>query len=155
MAEMARVLRPGGLFISIEWSPFVTMHPLIHADFSTHAPASYRFFNAVNEALRSVRDRPIEEDVASLLSNSERFVDISATTHYIPIGSWPTDMFLRGIGEANLQAQERYADSIRHVLLDASWEETDVEQLVTDHVNELRSVDGMATVCYTVYARKL
>jgi hypothetical protein len=155
MEEMARVLRPAGLFISVEWSPFVTLHPLNHADISSHAPASCRFFDAIKEALRSIRDHPIEVDVARLLSYSGGFADISETTHYVPIGSWPTDASLRGIGEANLKAQERYADSIRHLLLDASWEENDVEQLVTEYVNELRNVVGMATICYTVHARKL
>ena len=156
MEEMTRVLRPGGLFISIEWSNFVTLHPVIRADIRTHVPASCRFYDAINEVLRSNRDpHPIEIDVALLLSNCERFVDITATTHYVPIGSWPTDTALRWIGEINLMAQQRYADSVRPLLLDASWEENDVERLVTEYVNELGSVDGMATICYTVYASKI
>lgn len=156
MEEMARVLRPAGLFISVEWSHSVILHPLNHADISIHAPASCRFFNAINQVLRSIRDPyPIDVDVAQLLSHSETFVDVTATTHYVPIGSWPTDASLRGIGEANLRAQERYADSARHLLLDAAWEEGDVQQLITEYVNELRSVVGMASVCYTVFARKV
>jgi hypothetical protein len=136
--------------------PLCDPTPLNRADISTHAPASCRFFNALNEVLRSIRDPyPVEVDVAQLLSNTGSFVDISSTTHYVPIGSWPTDASLRGIGEANLRAQERYADSVRHLLLDASWEEGDVQQLVTEYVNELRSVVGLASVCYTVYARKI
>ena len=156
MDEMARVLRPAGLFISVEWSHFVTLHSLNHADISTHAPASCRFFDVLNEVLTSIRNPyPVEVDVAELLSDTEGFVDISATTHYVPIGSWPTDASLRGIGETNLRAQERYADSVKHLLLDAAWEVGDVQQLVTEYVNELRSVVGLASVCYTVYARKV
>ena len=150
------MLRPAGLFISVEWSHLVTLPPLNHADISTHAPASCRFFNALNEVLRSIRDPyPVEVDVVQLLSNTEGFVHISETTHYVPIGSWPTDASLRWIGESNLRAQEKYADSVRHLLLEASWEEGDVQQLVTEYVNELRNVVGLASVCYTVFARKL
>lgn len=156
MEEMARMLKHGGLFISIEWGHFVAIHPSIHADTSIHAPACCRFFNVVNEVLRSVRDpHPIEADVAQLLSDSERFVDISATTHYVPIGSWPSDVSQRQIGEVNLRAQERYADSVKNLLLDGSWEENEVERLVTEYIDELRSIDGMTTVCYTVHARKV
>lgn len=155
MEEISRVLRPGGLFISREWGQSVAFPQSWEGGLSTHAPACSRFLDAVNSVLTSRRaPYPLEVDVALLLSGSRNFVDITAVSYYIPIGSWSSDASLRHIGEINLKAQERYAESVRHLFIEAAWEESDIDLLLTDYVEEIRRVDGLLTVCYTVHARK-
>lgn len=156
MEEVARVLRPGGLFLSLEWGHFITLHPSWHGDISTHAPASCRFFDTMNGVLGSYRDsQPVNTDMAQLLTNVGGFEDISTTTHYLPIGTWPADPALRSMGEKNLAAQERYADSVRHSLVETGRPQEGVDLLLAEYLDEIRSVGGIASVCYAVCARKV
>lgn len=156
MEEVARVLRPGGLFLSFEWGHFVTLHPSLHGDISTHAPASRRFFDAMNGVLGSYRDsQPVNTDMAQLLTNVGGFEDISTTTHYVPIGTWPADPALRSIGEKNLTAQERYANSVRHALVQSGRPQEDVDLLLGEYLAEIRTIGGIASVCYAACARRV
>jgi len=111
----------------------------------------------MNGVLGSYRDSQlVDTDVAQLLTNVGGFEDIATTTHHVPIGSWPADPALRSVGEMNLAAQERYADSVRHSLIETGrLQEDHIDLLLAEYLEEVRSVGGIASVCFAVCARKV
>lgn len=151
------MLRPEGLFLSCEWSPFPSFDPSLQQDrdLSRDAPASCRFYNALNTALLHARGlHPIANQIHTLLQNAGGFEDIVATEYHIPIGPWPADPFLQNIGARCLVATERYADSVKPFLTESGWTEAQVNTLKTDFIREINTVGGLTSVLYVVHARK-
>ncbi|KIM37900.1 hypothetical protein M413DRAFT_30557 [Hebeloma cylindrosporum] len=154
--EVARVLRPGGLLISYEWSPYPAFHPSLDRDPSIHAPASCRLAEAVRGAFLSTRGlHLLATEVPSILVNTGLFADVSPNQHHIPVGAWHADPSLRRIGTMCREAQEQYADSIKPLLLEAGWEEADASRILADYIQEIRTVGGLVIVLHTVHARKV
>ena len=154
--EVARVLRPGGLLVSHEWSPYPAFHPSLDRIPSIHAPASCRLADAILGAFLSTQGlHLVAGEAPSILINTELFTDISPNQHYIPIGAWHTDPFLRRIGTMCREAQEQYTVSIKPLLIEAGWEESDVSHMLADYIQEIRTVRGLVTVLHTVHARKV
>lgn len=149
-----RVLRPGGLFISYEWAAYPAFDPSLQLDPATHAPASFRFHDAINGALQRRGLQAIAALVPSFLTNAGAFVEISPAQHYIPIGTWSTDPYLQSIGAASLQANMRYAQSVKPFLLESGWSEPDADTMLEDYIQEIRTRDGLVSILYTVHARR-
>jgi hypothetical protein len=53
-----------------------------------------------------------------------------------------------------LEAQVQYADSIKPLLIEAGWAETDASRMLAAYIQEIRTVSGLAIVLHTVHARK-
>lgn len=150
-----RVLRPGGLFVSSEWGHHLYFAPPYNLAIATDAPASHRFHGAVNDALELCRGlRPISAQIPSFLASFSELGQTSSRIEYVPIGAWSRDPSRRSIGELNLIAHERFADSVKPLLADAGWSEIDTIELVREYIQEIRVVDGLASVLYTVHAQK-
>ncbi|KAF8900133.1 hypothetical protein CPB84DRAFT_1779393 [Gymnopilus junonius] len=144
LREVARVLRPGGLFISCEWATYPAFEPSLQLDPAIHAlPLLQR------RGLQTIA--PL---VPSFLEGAGAFVGISAAQHNVPIGAWPTDPSLRSIGAACLQANVRYAESVKPFLLDSGWTAANVDTMVEEYVQEIESLNGLVSVLYTVHARR-
>lgn len=155
LQEVARVLRPGGLFLSLEWSPYPTLDPSIQQDPVTYAPASTRFHDAINRALLDRQGlRPIAGQVHTLLADAGVFQEISSTPYHIPIGAWSTDPFLRNIGATCRDINEIYTSSVKPLLIDSGWTEGQLNRLFADFIREIRSLNGLVSVLYVVHARK-
>ncbi|CAA7262004.1 unnamed protein product [Cyclocybe aegerita] len=154
--EVARVLRPGGLFVSCEWDPYTAFDPASNRNLAMHAPACCRFFDAVNDALDSCRGlRPIPELITSILESKGCFTAISPRKLYIPIGAWRADPALRTIGVDCRRAHQRYADSIKPLLIEAGWTQNGLDRLVGEYMREMDSLNGLVAVVHTVHARKI
>lgn len=155
LQEVARVLRPDGVFLSLEWSPYPAVDRSIRRDLATYAPASTRFHEAINQALLgSCGLRPIAGQVHTFLADTGAFRNITSTTHHIPIGSWSTEPILRTVGATCLEMNVRYAESVQPFLIDSGWTEGEVNQLCEDFVREIRSLNGLVGILYVVHARK-
>ncbi|PPQ72036.1 hypothetical protein CVT26_006726 [Gymnopilus dilepis] len=156
LEEIARVLRPGGLFISYEWATQPAFHPRLQLDPAAHAPASSRFHDAVNSALTNRRGlQQIVVDLSSVLAETSGFTDIRPCQYHIPIGAWHEDPAMQSIGAACLRANERYAQSVRPFLVDSGWSEADVDTMLDNYIHEIRSVNGLVSVLFTAHARRL
>ncbi|KDR78240.1 hypothetical protein GALMADRAFT_138359 [Galerina marginata CBS 339.88] len=156
LQEVARVLRPGGLFVSYEWAPYPAFDPSLQRDLAIYAPASFRFHDAINTALLQRRGlHPIAAQIPSFLASAGVFAEISAGQHYIPIGAWSADPSLQSIGTACLEANERYASSVKPLLCDSGWTDAEAESMLTDFIREIRTMNGLVSVLYTVHARRV
>ena len=91
--QVARVLRPGGLFLACEWGRFPLLHDGRNPQLAT--PFACAFFAAVNDALRA---RGVLPDAAqrldAWLAESGYFERIRPRQYAIPIGDWPADEHL-------------------------------------------------------------
>jgi len=53
------------------------------------------------------------------------------------------------------EAQEQYTVSIKPLLIEAGWEESDISHMLANYIQEIRTVRGLVTVLHTVHARKV
>ena len=157
LQEIARVLRPGGLFVSCEWGGCAAFDPSFEQVPSVHAPATVRFLGAITDALAAHGIQPLADQIPTFLANSGCFTDIRVEQRYIPIGVWPSDLALQNIGADYLKARVRYTDSSKPLLLAAGWNgnEAALERIITDYIQEIHTVSGLVDVLYTVHARRL
>lgn len=152
MQEVARVLRPGGLFVSYEWSPY----PAFDSSYpKVDAPASARLHAAVNAALAGRGLHPLASSIPNILAGVDAFTDISPKVYYVPIGAWPANDTMRHIGKECRMAQEKYASSVTPLLIEAGLKEDEVGKLVADYISEINSVRGLVRVLHTVHARRV
>lgn len=155
ITEVARILRPRGLFLSCEWGRYPAFHPSFNLDPAHYVPALCRFYDILNEALQRCRGlSPIAARVSSWISRSGLFTEIETQDFYMPIGSWPTDPDLQRLGKAVRAAFLRFTDSVRPLMLESGLSSTQVDALYANVRNELSSVGGLVLVYHTVHARK-
>ncbi|KAF8808331.1 S-adenosyl-L-methionine-dependent methyltransferase [Phlegmacium glaucopus] len=156
LQEVARVLCPGGLFISCEWSGSTTFHPSYQQVLSVDAPATVRFLDAYTNALNSCRHlRQIAPQIPTFVANSGYFTDITVEERYIPVGVWPLDVASQNIGADCLKMHRIHADSVKHLFLADGWSEAALERLITDYIQEINTVSGLVDVLHIVHARRL
>ncbi|KAF9458132.1 S-adenosyl-L-methionine-dependent methyltransferase [Collybia nuda] len=154
LQEVARVLRPGGLFISYEWGRYPAFHPSVTVKPPIHGVE--RFFNVLEEALETVRDiYPIAPHIPSYLIDSGHFDDISPEHFNMPVGPWQNDEELRKLGRAFRASLRRYANSVKPLLYEAGWTEEDVREITQNYIHDLETVRGMVCRLYTVHARRI
>ena len=141
--------------MSYEWSRLPAFEPTMGLDPDMDAPASTRFFTAINAALAARNVYHLAGHVPAILAGSGLFADISVREYPVPIGNWPNDPVMKDMGVACLSAQQEYARSIRQLLHESGWADGDITNLVADYLQEINDVRGLVSVLYTVHARRL
>lgn len=151
---MARVLRPGGLFISYEWGRYPAFHPSVTD--RPPIPGVDRFFEVLTKALEICGDiHPIASHIPSYLINSGHFEDISPDFFYMPVGPWQDNDELKMLGRAFRASLLRYANSVRPLIHEAGWTEEEVAEITGDYIHEMKTVRGMVCRLHTVHARRV
>ena len=141
--------------MSCELGSYVTFDPSFQQVPSIDAPATFRFFNAIDNALAAHGIQPIAHQIPTFIANSGLFVDITVEQKPIPIGVWPSDVESQNIGADYLTVCRRYADSSESLLLAAGWSEATLERMITDYIQEIHTVRGLVEVLHTVHARRV
>ncbi|KAI1791430.1 S-adenosyl-L-methionine-dependent methyltransferase [Ganoderma leucocontextum] len=153
LPEIARVLRPDGLFVSNEWGRCPIM--LDGSDLALHAPSTSEFFRAVRETLHERCGIPtVAHEIPELLQDSGFFTGIVSRRHYMPIGSWHDDPGLRDLGSEYRGMVELYARAMRAVLNEGRWA-AKADALINGCIDESWRVPGLVSVYYTVHARRV
>ena len=158
LKEVARTLRTGGLFLSIERGRYPAFYPPLHIEaalFPTLIPHTCRFFGVVNQVLELRGISNIAPSLPSILNGSGLFTNVTTEYIFVPIGKWPSNADAKKIGRAFRASLVRYADSVKPMLKQEGIGEADIEALVQGYVHDLRNVRGMVGVFHAVYARKL
>ncbi|KAI1781681.1 S-adenosyl-L-methionine-dependent methyltransferase [Ganoderma leucocontextum] len=141
LPEIARVLRPDGLFVSND-------------DLALHAPSTSEFFRAVREMLHERCGIPTTaHKIPELLQDSGFFTGIVSRRYYMPIGSWNDDPGLRELGREYRGMVELYARAMRAVLNEGRWAAR-ADALIHGYIDESWRVPGLVSVYYTVHARR-
>ena len=138
--------------MSCELGGYVAFDPSLP---SVDAPATVRFFNAIDVALMSRGIHPIAHQIPTFIANSGCFVDITVEKKKIPIGVWPSDVESQNIGADYFKVCELYADSSKPLLLAAGWSEATLEMMITNYIQEIHTVSGLVEVLHIVHARRV
>jgi hypothetical protein len=88
LAEAARILRPGGLLLSGEFSWFNHVDLPNRIPMSVHVPAISRFFNTLGDISRGVGMVASAEEVTTLLRASGLFKNDHSLVHTVPTSSF-------------------------------------------------------------------
>ena len=154
LAEVARVLRPGGLFISGEWDRLPSLGDRT-LDTAGVIPNITRLIDRVDEIIiGSYQTGPAASLIPRWVADSGFFRDIIHEFHEIPIGDWHTDDRQRALGITLREQAVRYGDSLRQVLKNAKEEQEVIDELINGYLAEIQSVPGMIYVYHTVHAVK-
>ncbi|KAM6493020.1 S-adenosyl-L-methionine-dependent methyltransferase [Amanita muscaria] len=152
--ECARLLRPGGLFVSCEWIHF-PVAARTGLDVNTYAPASVRFFNAIHQILqgKGVHLGPLNPHFS--LTQSLQFTDISTERRFAPIGQWPVDEAWKIIGNDQKMILRRFTTSVMLMLIDSGMTELEAGQLTADYLGEVDNKDDLVCEYVITHARKV
>ncbi|KAJ7574846.1 S-adenosyl-L-methionine-dependent methyltransferase [Mycena floridula] len=150
--EVARILRPGGLFISGEWDTSLSFLP----NFPEQSlPANDHFSDILRDALEQYRGlSSISTSVAPWLADSGRFNQITPQRFYMPVGDWPTEPEVQRIGKDFQTSYLMYSESVRPLLMESGQTEEDLKDLHATMKAELDEAEGLVLVYHTVHARK-
>ncbi|KAJ6588065.1 S-adenosyl-L-methionine-dependent methyltransferase [Mycena capillaripes] len=157
LTEVARLLRPGGLFLSGEWSRYLTFHPdYAPGTQTTDALAVTTFFSHLHAALALRRLHPVFPPVAPLLEHTGAFNEITTREYYMPLGPWHPESAMKPLGRAFRTVFLRYMASVRPMLIESGVVSTEeLDDVYARAEREVREVDGLLAVFNTVYARKI
>ncbi|KAH7927187.1 S-adenosyl-L-methionine-dependent methyltransferase [Leucogyrophana mollusca] len=156
LEEVARVLKPGGLFFSGE----VARQPMFDSSFpldpAVDAPGAQRFFEVINNMLARRGLEQISTRIPRWLQDSGQFTAPIIREYTIPIGDWESAPHSKRVGVEYRQVMERFADSLRPMLRsDDAIDEREFDEVVRDYVHDLYNVPGMIGLYRTVWARKI
>ncbi|KAJ7750881.1 S-adenosyl-L-methionine-dependent methyltransferase [Mycena metata] len=157
LAEVARLLRPRGLFLSGEWGRF----PVFHRDYApetpaTRIPALTAFFAHLHAALAARGLHPVAPPIAPLLAHTGAFDEISSREYHMPLGGWHPEPAMQRLGLAFRTVFMRYMGSVRPMLAESGVVPTDELDDVYQRVEqEVHEVEGLLSVFHTVHARKI
>lgn len=153
IAEIGRVLRPGGLFLSGEWSLSPRFHPSVQN--ATDVPALSRFHATLTSALQSRGIAPVFSRVPGWLQESALFTEISVQNFSVPVGSWPANPQLKRLGRANRKAFIIFIESTKSLLREFGMSEQNVEEMYEAVKDEIGITEGLITIYQAVHARRL
>jgi hypothetical protein len=153
LAEAARVLRPGGLFVSGEWERGPSFDNPTIGD-TNRIPGIDRLVNVV-DSLLSHNALPLVPHIPTWLDASGQFEDITAQCYSVPIGDW--DPTKKALGENFRDVWVRYVDSLKPMLGQPGSEldEAQIDDLIAGYLDNLYNVPGMVGKYHMVHAKKI
>ncbi|KZP33192.1 hypothetical protein FIBSPDRAFT_1036313 [Athelia psychrophila] len=152
--EVARILRPGGLFLSGEWSWGPTFQDGARRN-TNPIPAIDSFVTWITDELYARNHiAPAGAHVHEWLSESGQFIDISETLEYcIPLDH-NTDTRTANIGTDFRNAWRWYADSLLPFMRSTGMAEDRVAEMNRGYMRELDATPGLVAVYTVTYATK-
>ncbi|KAK7684457.1 hypothetical protein QCA50_012404 [Cerrena zonata] len=149
--EVARILRPGGLFLACEWGRCAAMENNLDPHHLT--PFACRFYHAVAETLHRSRGlAPVANYLKDFIESSGRFDRVECKRIIMPIGTWHRDPSMQQLGDRFRQSLEVYVNSMQLMMIQAGRDPVGVRELVDGYVKEMYTVQGMICYFYTVQA---
>jgi SAM-dependent methyltransferase len=152
--QVARVLRPGGLFLACEWGRSAEMTG--GRDPAVFAPRTCLFYHRVHEALEHRAIAPVARHLARIVQESRQFERIRPRMYEMPVGNWPSEPHLRAIGERFRTNLVIYAQSMGILMYESGrYHPRYVQEIVTGFIYEMYHVPGIVCKYFTVRARKV
>ncbi|KAE9388462.1 S-adenosyl-L-methionine-dependent methyltransferase [Gymnopus androsaceus JB14] len=143
--EAARILKPGGLFLSGEWKYSPSFHPGAPgaANPSEDVPGLDRFYRALNNALtaRGI-DVTVPSTIRQRIVNSGAFTEVQSGEIPIPLGGWKRDDAYHRIGIRNRDHLLRFIKTVRPILAASGVSRSDMTEIQGQCFSELGGVSG-------------
>lgn len=153
--EVARILRPGGLFLFGEWSWGPTFQDETRRN-TNPIQAIDNFVSWITEQLYARNNiAPAGALVREWLFQSGQFIDISETLEYfVPVDHEDTDARTFNIGRDFRNAWRWYADSLLPFMRSTGMAEDRVAEMNRGYMRELEVTPGLVAVYTVTYATK-
>jgi SAM-dependent methyltransferase len=155
LREVARLLRPGGLFFSGEIGRCIDFAHGSSFDLARQVPRARSFFQVIDHSLGLRHLVPIADRIPGLIRQSHQFTMPTIQTFHIPVGDWHQNPVMRRVGMLYLKALKDFAESLKPMLREARMTQHEIDTLVTGFVEDIEHVPGLVGVYHTVWARKL
>jgi SAM-dependent methyltransferase len=155
LQEVARLLRPDGLFFSGEIGRSIDFAHNFSSDPAHQVPRARHFYDVVNHSLSLRHLNLIADRIPYFIRHSQQFTVPIIQTFHIPIGDWHQDTIMRRVGKRYLAALKVFAENLTPMLCEAGMTQYDAEALVNGFIDDIESVRGLVGVYHTVWARKL
>ncbi|KAE9391176.1 S-adenosyl-L-methionine-dependent methyltransferase [Gymnopus androsaceus JB14] len=157
--EAARILKPGGLFLSGEWKYSPSFHPGAPgaANPSEDVPGLDRFYRALNDALtaRGI-DVTVPSTVGQRIVNSGAFTEVQSGRIPIPLGGWKRDdANYHRMGISNRDHLLRFIKTVRPILAASGVSRSDMMHIQGQCFSELGGVSGLISEYLLAYGRKV
>lgn len=151
--EVARILRPGGLFLACEWGRCAAMVENMNP--MEFTPYACRFYQAVSESLYRAQGLvPIANRLEDYIASSGRFDRVECKRFSMPIGTWHRDPWMQYLGGRFRDSLRIYVSSMELMMIQAGRDPTNVRELVLGYLREMYTVQGMICYFYTVQANR-
>lgn len=147
--QIARVLRPGGVFFACEWGCSVATWDEQPA--AAYAPQTYAYFELVKAAFATRGVIPIAERLEQLVRESGRFDDITARRYSLPVGPWDSSNVQ--LGRDMRSSLVTYVESLKPLLVLSGRHPTEVDDHIRAVRQELEGSFGLVVYYYTVRGR--
>lgn len=151
--QVARVLRPGGLFLAGEWGRSAEMAGGMNP--AEHAPRTCHFYRMVQETLLRRDIRPIARHIPRIMEESGHFKRVKARVYEMPVGPWHSNPELQSIGFWYRETLVRYAQSMGLMMVEAGCDPAQVQDVVYGFIREMYEVRGLVCKYFTVRAIKV
>lgn len=151
--QVARVLRPGGLFLAGEWGRSAEMAGGMNP--AEHAPRTCHFYRMVQETLLRRGIRPIARHIPRIMEESGHFKRVKARVYEMPVGPWHSNPELQSIGFWYRETLVRYAQSMGLMMVEAGCDPAQVQNVVYGFIREMYEVRGLVCKYFTVRAIKV
>lgn len=151
MDEVARVLRPGGLYIAGEWGRCPVM--CNGSNIMTCAPGAFQLFDILNRFLERQGLFHAASGITGWLETTHSFTDIQQRQFMVPVGDWHSEQ--KEIGNYMRGLLELFTSSTRILLARAGFDARFAERLINSFLHEMEVIPGMVFPYYTVHARKV
>ncbi|KAJ8584731.1 S-adenosyl-L-methionine-dependent methyltransferase [Rhizopogon salebrosus TDB-379] len=155
LQEVARLLRPGGLFFSGEIGRSIEFAPNFPSDLAHQAPRAWYFYDRINHFLTLRHLNPIADRIPHFIQHSQQFTVPIIQTFHIPIGDWHQDPVMKRVGRKYLAGLKVFAENLKPMLRETDMTRHDIDALVSGFVQEIENVRGLVGVYHTAWARKL
>lgn len=149
--EAGRLLRPGGLFLSVEWQLTPQGHPVEGTPISD-------WCNLVRHNLLQHRGVDIDNiplQIPEYIRQSGLFSDPNTVTREVPIGHWPPEPEDKSTGMACRLAFQHFSRNLSVFLSDVGVS----RQLIRDQLHYLRvalhNTTGLHLTYHATFARRL
>ncbi|KAI0686928.1 S-adenosyl-L-methionine-dependent methyltransferase [Cytidiella melzeri] len=151
--QVARVLRPGGLFLAGEWGRSAEMRDGMNP--AVHTPHACHFYQTVQRALACRSITPVARQIATIVQDSGHFERVKPRVFEMPVGDWHNDPELRYIGYWFRENLVRYALSMEVMMIEVGMRPADVQAMVRGFIREMYEVRGMVCKYFTLRARRV
>jgi hypothetical protein len=151
LAEAARVLRPGGLFLSGEWERWPSFNN--NPNIGDRILGIDRLVNVVDSLL--IQNYALY--IPTWLDESAQFQDITVQSFSVPIGDWPSDPDQRALGKYFRSVCVQYVDSLKPLLGEprSGLNVVQINDLILGYLDNIYNVPGIVGKYHTVHAKKI
>ncbi|KAI0352068.1 S-adenosyl-L-methionine-dependent methyltransferase [Trametes cingulata] len=148
VAETTRILRPGGLLLTCEWSRTISTND--GSEVSMRAPRACAFLNCLRDLLQA---RGVVHPSDAMILD-RRLTAVESAVFQFPIGGWPEDPEWKAIGLRYLYTLTEYARSLVS-FLEEELPVDAVQGLIEGFLQDIHGKDSLVSTYISVHAVRL